>query len=298
MSRASRAVVATLALACPSSALVACTGDGGPGTGSGTRAAPDTTTTAATASAPAEADPCTTAESGPLRVVVVNDDGMQGPGIDVLIDNLERHVLDLEVTALAPAFDQSGSSDATTPGPVTYHRSLTSGMNEAQMVGGTPADAVLVALDDMALRPHLVVSGINPGHNFGTFAPLSGTIGAARTAARRGVPALAVSAGATFNERRFDEAADIASRWIHDNCQALITGRFQTDTVTSLNVPPCMREDLGPVVEVPRALEMPVLAEGEDIFASTCDQAGPAPVDDVAAVRAGYPAVTQIELDL
>lgn len=296
MSRADRAMVPALGLACLVLALAACSG--GSDDGSASNSTPVATAPSTTWRAPTVAiEPCTTGDTGPLRVVVVNDDGMQGPGIDVLIDNLERHVLDLEVTALAPSTDQSGSADTTTPGPVQYGRSLTSRNNEAQSVDGTPADAVLVALDDMALRPHLVVAGINPGHTFGALATGSGTVGAARTAARRGVPALAVSAGPTFNERRYDEAADVASRWIFDHCQALISGEFQTDTVTSLDVPPCMREDLGPVMEVPRATEVPVMTEGGDIFASTCDQADPAPVDDVSAVRAGYPALTQIELD-
>jgi len=48
---------------------------------------------------------------------------------------------------------------------------------------------------------------------------------------------------------------------------------------------------MGPIQEVPRATEMP---EDGNAFDSTCDQADPAPANDVAAVMAGYPSLTQI----
>ncbi len=61
-------------------------------------------------------------------------------------------------------------------------------------VAGFPADTVIYASTRAGCSsvPHLVVSGINAGQNVGPAVTLSGTIGAARTAAKRGIPAIAV----------------------------------------------------------------------------------------------------------
>lgn len=247
----------------------------------------------------AEEAGCTTDETGPLQIVLVNDDGVINPAVDVLIERLgEEEVLDLDVTVVAPADERSGSSDTTTPGGATYAEATTPGGNTAYAVDGYPADAVVVALDALGLEPHLVVSGINPGQNFGPLASLSGTVGAARTAIRRGVPALAVSAGLEFDQAQFEVGADLAAEWIEENCEALIGRAYQTDTLASINIPACAPEQMGPLQEVPRALEMPVLPEGENVFESTCDLADSAPANDVAAVRAGYPSLTQVEAEI
>jgi 5'-nucleotidase len=47
----------------------------------------------------------------------------------------------------------------------------------------------------MKLSPEIVISGINQGQNMGSIVGLSGTVGAARTARRNGVPAIATSQG-------------------------------------------------------------------------------------------------------
>lgn len=259
----------------------------------------DGTTTSPTTTEAAVETGCTTGQAGPLEIVLVNDDGVVNPAIDVLIDRLAQDGdIELDVTVVAPADERSGTADRSTPGGATYTQAATPGGNPAYAVDGFPADAVLVALDDLGLEPHLVVSGINPGHNFGPFATISGTVGAARTAIRRGVPALAVSAGLTFDEEQFAVGADLAAGWIEDNCQALIDRSFPTETLASINIPACAPEEMGPLREVPRAEEMPQLPEGEDVFSSTCDLADPEPADDVTAVRSGYPALTQIEADI
>ncbi len=299
-----RTVAPVVALAIAFGTLGACSSsddDASPGT--------TTVTTDVTGSAPTgDGEPdettepaaatCTTAETGPLRIVLVNDDGVINPAIDVLIDRFQDGDIDTDVTVVAPAEERSGSSDMTTEGGADFTESTTPGGNDAYSVDGYPADSVLVALDELELEPHLVVSGINPGHNFGTFAALSGTVGVGRTAIRRGVPALAVSAGIDFDEAQFGVGAELAMDWISDNCDALLAGEAQTDTVSSINVPACAPDQMGPLQEVPRALEMPELGEGDNIFASSCDLADPAPANDVAAVRSGYPSLTQVEPDL
>jgi 5'-nucleotidase len=305
VTRSARILAVMLAAALGVTTLGSCSddGDGDAGTttvaessstGTGEAGDPASDTTAADATAT-----CTTEQTGPLRIVLVNDDGVANPAIDVLIERFDDHdAFDLEVTVVAPAEERSGSSDATTPGGAAHTETTTPGGNEAYAVDGFPADAVVVALDDLGLEPHLVVSGINPGHNFGPFAALSGTVGVGRTAVRRGIPALAVSAGPELDDAQFDVGADLALAWIAEHCEAIVAGTFQTDTVTSINIPACPPDQMGPLQEVPRALELPEIAPDDSIFASTCDLADPAPADDVAAVRSGYPSLTQVEPEL
>lgn len=301
VSRSTRALVPVLTVLLAALTLGACSddddGDAASDTTASTAAPSDETGTDTTGEV--ASGTCTTDDTGPLLIVLVNDDGVENPAIDVLIEHFaDQSEIALDVTPIAPADERSGSSDATTPGGVEYSESTTPGGHDAYAVEGFPADAVLVALDDLGLEPHLVVSGINPGHNFGTFAPLSGTVGVGRTAIRRGVPALAVSAGPDLDEAQFGIGADLAIDWIAEHCEALLAGGFQTDTLASINIPACAPDQMGPLQEVPRALEMPELSEDDDIFASTCDLADPAPANDVAAVRSGYPSLTQVEPEI
>lgn len=228
-------------------------------------------------------------------MLVTNDDGIGAPGIDVLVGVLTERS-DLDVVVVAPAENQSGSSDKTTPGGAAHRAGTTASGVAGTAVAGFPADAVIVALDVLGIEPDLVVSGINEGQNTGPLAYVSGTVGAARTAARRGIPAIAGSAG-LGEAADYDLAAALVAQWIDDNADELRTGAIATDTVTSINVPACtlggsVKDEL---LDVPLAAAIP---EGVDPFQSDCSTVPAAPPgDDVAAVSAGYPAATQVPLD-
>ena len=74
-------------------------------------------------------------------------------------------------------------------------------------VDGTPADAVVMALYGLNIRPDFVVSGINQGYNLSTDTTYSGTIGACLEATKIGIPAIAFSAdhrGFSNAEKDFD----------------------------------------------------------------------------------------------
>jgi 5'-nucleotidase len=68
-------------------------------------------------------------------------------------------------------------------------------------------------------RPDLVVSGMNYGANLGRVALMSGTVGAAMTAASAGLPAIAISVGAPDGAteptlKAFPDAAELTERFI------------------------------------------------------------------------------------
>lgn len=124
-----------------------------------------------------------------LTILVTNDDGIGAPGIDSLVNTLLQ-LENVDIKVVAPAENQSGSSDKTTDGEVVWENSSTVSGVSAIAVFGFPADSVRVALEELDIVPDLVVSGVNQGQNVGPFAELSGTVGAARYAARAGFAAV------------------------------------------------------------------------------------------------------------
>lgn len=124
-----------------------------------------------------------------MKILLTNDDGISAQGLDVLTVWAREHGHHVVVTA--PKDNRSGQSGAITLGkPLT----VTDLGSSRWAVGGTPADCVRIALGFLGFHPDLVISGINHGANLGQDVHASGTVGAARMAAIRGIPAIAVSA--------------------------------------------------------------------------------------------------------
>jgi 5'-nucleotidase len=124
---------------------------------------------------------------GPL-ILLTNDDGVDAPGLRALEAAL-GHLG--EVWTVAPAHERSTSSHSVTLGSPLF---VLRAARRRFAVSGTPVDALFVGLGCLLpRRPALVVSGINVGPNLGTDTIYSGTVAAAREAALRGIPAVAVS---------------------------------------------------------------------------------------------------------
>jgi len=248
----------------------ACSTSGGEGADASTTTAAAETTTAAP-----------TTESRELTILVTNDDGVAAPGINTVVEAL-RALPDTTVIVAAPAQNQSGSGGRTTPGGAPASPATTSGGYEATAVAGFPADSVNWALDGgVAERPDLVVSGINLGQNIGKLVDVSGTVGAARAAAARGIPALAASSGLA-DAPDFDTAAELVVAWVQEHRAELLAGGAEA-TVENLNVPTCTAGEVKDVLEVPvdTVSDVPIVP-------TDCSASGPTPALDVAAFNAGY----------
>jgi 5'-nucleotidase len=175
-------------------------------------------------------------EPAPLNILVTNDDGYSADGIDAVVEALRKEPK-VHVDVVAPATNQSGQGENTTPGELAVEDVQTKSGYPAKSVAGHPADAVNVALDKLHLTPDLVVSGTNAGQNIGEFAKVSGTVGAAKTAAKHGIPALAVSTGLAPNPD-YAGSAELAVEWLREHRAAIAADRGEP-TVESLNVPTC-----------------------------------------------------------
>jgi 5'-nucleotidase len=221
-----------------------------------------------------------------LHILVTNDDGVAAPGIDALVVALSA-LPQVDVVVVAPAENQSGTSDATTPGGVTAQETTTATGHPATAVNGYPADAVNYAIDVLGLEPDVVVSGVNAGQNIGTFVPLSGTIGAARVAARRGVPAIAISGGGLAGTD-FALGAKVAADEVAARRESLGWGANTDRTVVSLNTPTCAPgTSMRGVVDVPVATAFPQGTNGLDL-AFDCGSSATDPTDDAIALTIGF----------
>jgi 5'-nucleotidase len=225
-------------------------------------------------------------EQEALRILVTNDDGVQGQGMSDLVDALLK-LDDVEVTVVAPKDDKSGTGGSTTPGELVAAPATLLGGAEATAVEGFPADSVVYGLDNVVeVPPHLVVAGINKGQNLGPIAAAaSGTVGAARKAVSLGIPALAVSQGFA-DQFDYSTGVELTVDWIEEHREALLAGEGSTTAVANLNIPSCATGEVRGVVEVPTA----TADEGRDYVVAPANCASPAesPKDDIDAFLNGY----------
>lgn len=133
----------------------------------------------------------------PRRVLLTNDNGIDDTKLVELARAFAREP-GVEVVVVAATRDRSGTSNflgATGTGRYRVERRDLGPGIEAWALDGYPADCVIFALTGPLRErlPDVVVSGINGGPNLADDWFGSGTIGAARTAAYFGIPAIAVS---------------------------------------------------------------------------------------------------------
>jgi 5'-nucleotidase len=222
-----------------------------------------------------------------LRVLVSNDDGVKAPGIDALVKGL-RKLSRVQVTVVAPAANQSGTGGKTTPGALRATKTTTKSGYPAIAVEGFPADSINYALGKVVKRAQvdLVTAGIHSGANLGPFVDLSGTVGAARAAAQKGLPALATSQG-TPTVSNFADGVTQTIAWVKANRAKLKPG-----TVQNLNIPQCSTGHAHGTSSATSSAKVP---DGVNVFATVdCTKTSSAPKDEIAAFLAGWATLTKI----
>ena len=235
-----------------------------------------------------------------LRILVTNDDGVAAHGIDAVVEALVADPSN-DVVVCAPESNRSGSSDMTGPsafcGDLSVSSTTTLSGFDATAINGCPADAVNYALDNLYpadAPPHVVISGLNEGQNVSAvIASLSGTVGAAKTAARRGVPALASSQGIPGDGGEFDypAGAEAVLAWLGPRRADLAQGALPPEA-DSINIPSCGSGAIRGTVVVPLAPTVEGAVEPQNCSSSLQD-----PANDVQALNNGFIAQTDIPLD-
>lgn len=157
--------------------------------------------------------------SSTLRILLTNEEGFRAEGLARVREALAAAGHD--VVVVAPLDDRDGSGAArTTWGLIDYYPQA----DGVWAVNGTPADAVTLAMVHVmrADPPDLVIAGADLGHSVGADVLSSGVVGAALTASRMGVPAIALSV-ATDEAERDTEPAFPSSTAAYDPAAALLT---------------------------------------------------------------------------
>lgn len=283
MRRFAALIVTVLALG----SLVGCGGSGDGSDGAGA-----TSTSLASTSTSGDATTTTTAPAEKLKILVSNDDGYSAGGIDALVEALRKEE-GVEVTVIAPLDQRSATGGKTTPGKLAVTDVKLASGYPAKAVDGFPADAIRVAVDELGLKPDVVIAGINAGQNLGPAVDFSGTVGATRAAVARGIPALATSSGAGDP---FDYAAAVpyVLDWLKQFRAERADGTEADVThVDNLNVPTCATGEVRGILRPPPQLGGDV---AKALAAADCtSKASPDTLeDDVAAFDAGYATLDEI----
>jgi 5'-nucleotidase len=236
--------------------------------------------------------------TGPLAILVSNDDGIEAPGITALAEALRPLGT---VTVVAPDRGRTGSSHGvTSERPIAVRESDREGV-QWFAVDALPATCVRLAIESLLTsKPDVVVSGINKGENLGTVTFYSATVAGAREAAFLGVPAIAVNLAAA-DAMEYKTAASVTAMIV----RALGRSGIAKGTFLNINFPALPRESLKGVRLTRQDTRAPV-----DFFEKTVSPDGSTeykprwehlppggPDTDIWAVRHGYVSVSVFGFD-
>lgn len=147
-----------------------------------------------------------------MNILISNDDGIHAQGIKQLVKAAENVG---NITVIAPDRERSTCGHGLT---VDSPLRVIEFDNRTYACSGTPADCVLIGLGHFMKdkRPDLVISGINHGANLGQDHFYSGTVAAAREAAIRGIPGIAISLAVQSKDSQnyFDKAAEFIQKFL------------------------------------------------------------------------------------
>ena len=166
-------------------------------------------------------------------ILVVNDDGINAPGIRKLISIMN----DIgDVVVVAPDSPQSGQGHAITIDSVIHCDKIIidDGPQLEYACSGTPVDCVKLAFNKLLRRkPDLCVSGINHGSNSSINVIYSGTMSAAIEASLEGVP----SVGFSLLDYSFDADFTESEFFIKKISKSLISDGVSKGICLNVNIP-------------------------------------------------------------
>jgi len=170
------------------------------------------------------------------RVLIVNDDGIDAPGIG-LLEEIVRTLTD-DVWVVAPDEERSGAGHSLS---LTLPIRLKERDARHFAIKGTPTDCTLLGVYELMgeLRPDVLLSGINRGPNLAEDITYSGTASAAIEGAMLGIPAVALSQVFTYRrEVQWETARKYAPLVI----RRLLQMNWRPGTFVNVNFPDCPPE--------------------------------------------------------
>ena len=228
------------------------------------------------------------------HILLTNDDGIDAPGLLAMYKALSRVG---QVTVAAPASNQSATGHGLTTGrnPIFVKTWTDDGGSVWHAISARPATCLSLALESLLTDPpDIVVSGSNYGANLGLVTYYSGAVGAAREAAFRGIPSIAVSVQ-VGSQMDFDGAAEFTAHLV----ERYLKEKLPPKTFINLNYPALPKDQVKGVKVEPLSLELSrslfvkgTMPNGQDYFwPSYQPLVGGEPNTDLSAVLEGYIAI-------
>ncbi len=239
-----------------------------------------------------------------MRILITNDDGIHAHGIGVL-EEIARALSD-DVFVVAPELDQSG---------VAHSLSLNDPLRLREVsprhfaVKGTPTDCVIMGVYKVldGIKPDLVLSGVNIGHNLAEDVIYSGTVAGAMEGAVLGVPSIALSQGYPAGDRI---GIDFSAALVHGPriIKQILDMGMPADVLTNVNFPSVPADKVGGVSVTRQGRRDANLAGVEERFDGRKNpyywiqyartRSAPPVGTDLEAIASGRISVTPLRLDL
>lgn len=176
-----------------------------------------------------------------MRILVTNDDGINGPGLKIAEEI--AHTLTDDVWVVAPASEHSGASHSLTlTNPVRLRK-----LDERRFaLTGTPTDCVMLATAHLLKdhKPDLVLSGVNRGVNVADDVTYSGTVAGAMEGCTLGIPSVALSQGYPFEERQREMQWDCARTHGPVVLKKLLAAGWPQGVLINVNFPDCPPDEV------------------------------------------------------
>lgn len=246
-----------------------------------------------------------TEEAGKFRILLSNDDGITSLGLEILYNKLMQLAY---VDIVAPSRNYSGVSHSLTFDQPFVVRPIKKGEKENWFAADTtPATCVKLGLELLLTeKPDLVVSGINKGDNLGVMTFSSGTVGCAREAYIKGIPAMAVSLAKEQDPEKEKAYLEDTADFMVELIKEMRERGWKSGRYLNINYPNLPRQEIKGALAVrqdtrpyPDYVFRPYFIEGKYFIwyeFNTID-AGTDEMTDSWRLRNGYITVTPMTLD-
>lgn len=170
-------------------------------------------------------------------ILVTNDDGINSPGIEVLVKSLSNLG---EIIVVAPDTQRSAvSSSLSINKPLRVSKFHKNGSFFGYSVDGTPTDCVKLAISTLLDRkPDLVVSGINHGKNTSINVLYSGTVAGAKEGYLANINSIAIS----HSSHSLDSDLSYAAEYSQILARKLLNYDSNEILLLNVNVPNLQKE--------------------------------------------------------
>lgn len=236
------------------------------------------------------------------RILIVNDDGIDGTGIK-LLEKIARGMSD-DVWVVAPDEERSGAGQAISiTQPIRYVQ-----RGERHFaVHGTPADCALLGINTFleGKKPDILLSGINAGPNLAEDVHYSGTCAAAKEGALLGIPSFALSQMRSYGKPVHWEASE---RHLPGIIAQLLAMEWRSGSFVNINVPNLAPDEIRGVAVTRQGQRLPggfIPVRREDertvpyFWVKICpNQPELTAGTDLHAVALGAISVTPMQLDM